>query len=52
VYFVDPEAVRFYAMFPVSPLAHALLPPPAATGLACPRFTLQSEAADNGLSGP
>lgn len=52
VYFVDRDAVRFYATFPGSPLAHALLPRPAATGLACPVFTLQSEVGDNGLSGP
>jgi hypothetical protein len=43
VYFVDPGAVGIYGMFPGSPLAHAVLPPPA-TRLACPRFTLQSDA--------
>jgi hypothetical protein len=46
VYFIDPAAVAIYSRFPGSPLAHALLPPPPATGHACPRFTLQSEVPD------
>jgi hypothetical protein len=46
VYFIDREAVGIYGSFPGSPLALVLLPP-TATGLACPRFTLQSEVSDN-----
>jgi hypothetical protein len=47
VYFVDPRAVRIYGLFPGGGLAQVLLPPPD-TGLACPRFTLQSEVGDHG----
>jgi hypothetical protein len=42
VYFVDPRAADIYRRFPASPLAHIVLPPPS-TGLACSRFTLQSD---------
>jgi hypothetical protein len=51
VYFIDREAVRFHEMFPASPLAHALLPPPAATRTGGPALTRQSAVDDNGLSG-
>ena len=42
VYFVDRWAANIYRTLPGSPLAQAVLPPPT-TGLACVRFTLQSE---------
>jgi hypothetical protein len=42
VYFVDQRAIAISGQFPGSPLAQVLLPPPS-TGLACPRFTLQSD---------